>query len=147
MSVPSDIVSKTTIGSLGTESAAPVGSKEWLDEQTAEVRAHFIRYGCAPRPPRPRIVKVEGPSVIEGREGLSMEAQELFELVQKAGGRADLSSPSFGAVRARARLDDLMRLVAELEHFNLVRHDGPRVDIATEYLNVWLVSDRWRCWS
>jgi hypothetical protein len=138
MSVLNDIVR----GATAEVHSGPVGSREWLDAQTPEDRAYFIRHGCAPLPPRPRIVKLDGPSVLDGRRGVSMEALELFELAKKGGGQVDLLS-----LRRWARVNDLQRLVDELAHFGVVVSDGNVVSIVADSRNVILTGPRWRRWS
>jgi hypothetical protein len=143
MSALRSLVERATADSRGE---APVGSKQWMEAQTDEMRAYFLAYGRVPPPARQPVVRISGPSILDGRQGLSNEAVELFALIQKAGGAADLSA--FPVLRRRTRLDDLMRLVEELEHQELVTHRGPVVHIRTDYRNAMVVSDvDWRRWS
>lgn len=122
------------------------GSPAWLASLTDEQRAAVLRGDGLPRRRPPAVVKLEGCSLLPGRCGISIEASELFDALQEGHGPIALH-----ALRAVARIDDLLRLVAELAHYGLVDRAGtdsnPIVSIVAGYEDAIVVSGGWRRWG
>ena len=124
------------------------------DHLTPEQRSHALAGRAIPKP-RARIVVLDDPSpVMPGAVGLSREAQDLFEAVQRLDRQVDAldTEPRRSVYRLEAfpmHSRERELLVAELEHFDLVERVGTGgLRVAPSMVGCVLSSPRlWHRWA